>query len=765
MDTNSRVARLDKNKGRKSYFVEFRHPTRLGNDGKLGKKIRRGLGPDQSAAEAIVVELQKILNDEYWWSFEKKTEAESKFDKDAVAIFYGGMEPTFPDYLERRNVIGLPNRSKDKRYAYILPIGPSGGGKSTLGRQLIGTDPDKHRFPATATAKTTTYDTEIIVDDGEYEAVVTFLPRDQIRDLIEDCVFAAARAHVESGKINEVARKLLEHTEQRFRLNYIVGDRMNEDNAPEQEEFDDPVTDPEDDGSIDDEVRRGWDLQLKAHLASITKLAAEVWGADPREIESLGTEASREKWEEVMEAFEQQLREDAQFFDIVDEIEADIEERIEAYKPEMTFTRDGWPILWYYKCREKDIFINKLKVFTSVSSARWGTLLTPLVSGLRVKGPFRPDWYKNDDLPRWVILDTEGLGHDPSTATAVPTSLTSKYEIADAILLVDSAKQAMTHAATVAALRSLASSGHAGKLMICFTHFDLMDATNLRTVESRQDRLLTSVDNVIASIGKTPAGRPAEMALRRLLPGRAFFLGHLDKKLDGKSDVSKSGVARLTVKEFKRLTSEIAKRIEPMPKPHVHPVYHSKHLGFVVQGAAQEFHQRWLAILGYDNHPRYYKAPWQTIKALTRRLANRWQDHFGPLMPVADLIECFQERLLAFLSHPIGWIDDDGNEVPLEETTEKIRDEAVDKVVAGVFKELHVTAPQQLWVSHLSDWAVAYGRGGPGSTSIRARDMRNIYDAAAPIPSDVPSKESVEFLDRIGNLVGEAVHTMKGRMI
>ena len=42
-----------------------------------------------------------------------------------------------------------------------------------------------------------------------------------------------------------MARKLLEHTEQRFRLNYIVGNRMNEDNAPEQEEFDDPVTDPE----------------------------------------------------------------------------------------------------------------------------------------------------------------------------------------------------------------------------------------------------------------------------------------------------------------------------------------------------------------------------------------------------------------------------------------------------------------------------------------------------------------------------------------
>ena len=99
-------------------------------------------------------------------------------------------------------------------------------------------------------------------------------------------------------------------------------------------------------------MRRGWDLQLKAHLACITELAGEVWGAAPREIESLGTEASREKWEEAMEAFEHSLRGCA-VPRYRDEIEADIEERIEAYKPEMTFTRDGWPILWYYKCRDK----------------------------------------------------------------------------------------------------------------------------------------------------------------------------------------------------------------------------------------------------------------------------------------------------------------------------------------------------------------------------------------------------------------------------
>jgi len=449
----------------------------------------------------------------------------------------------------------------------------------------------------------------------------------------------------------------------------------------------------------------------------------------------------------------------------VDNIETDIERRFDPHRGQMEFTRDGWPIRCHFKDAGRDAFISLLKVFISVSSARWGTLLTPIVSGLRVKGPFRPDWYDGDGLPQWVILDTEGLGHDPATATAVPTSMTSKYEMVDAILLVDSAKQAMTHAATAAALRSLASSGHAQKLMICFTHFDLMDARNLSRTDARKDRLLTSVDNVIASIGKSPAGRSAEMALRRLLPERVFFLGHLDKRLDDRSEVSKTGVARLTITEFRRLAAAIAERMKPKSKPKVYPVYHGKHLGFAVQGAAQDFHQRWLTILGFESHPGYYKAMWQTVKALTRRLANRWADEFNGLMPVADFIECLQERLRAFLSYPIGWIDESGKDVPLEETTEKGREESVDAVLAAVFKDLHEMAPNRLLTAHLPGWAVAYGRSGPGSTSVRTKDMREIYDLAVPIPTDRVREEAMVFLDEVADLVARAVSKSLGRMV
>jgi len=534
------LARLGQNRDRNGYFVEFRHPKRLDSNGKLGRKIRRGLGTDRESAEAILADLQAILADEYWWSFERKTEAEEKFrEKFAVSIFYEGMEPTPPDYAAiREKVIRLPDRRAAKPHAYVLPIGPAGAGKSTLDRHLLGTDPEKHRFPATATVKTTIYDTEIIIDDGRFEAVATFLPRDQVRDLIEDCVLAAARARVESSDPHEPARKLLEHAEERFRLRYIVGDLPAQPHAAPLEEFDDPVLAPDDnDGAIDDSQREQWAEALREHVTAIADLAAETW----TRIGPAASESTREQWDAAMEAFELGLREDDRFLDIVDDLERDIARRFDPYMAEMQCTRDRWPVLWHFKHADEDEFMKTLKAFTSVSSARWGTLLTPIVSGLRVRGPFRPAWYQGDDLPRWVILDTEGLGHDPATATAVPTDITRKYDMVDVILLVDSAKHAMTHAATAAALRNIASSGHAPKLTICFTHFDLIDANNLRTVGARIDRLLTSVDNVVANIGKSPAGRDAELALRRLLPKRVFFFGHLDKRLDGKSEASKVG--------------------------------------------------------------------------------------------------------------------------------------------------------------------------------------------------------------------------------
>jgi hypothetical protein len=50
------------------------------------------------------------------------------------------------------------------------------------------------------------------------------------------------------------------------------------------------------------------------------------------------------------------------------------------------------------------------QIVLSIGSALGGLgLLTPLVNGIRIAGPFQPTWA--DHVPSLVVIDTEGLGH------------------------------------------------------------------------------------------------------------------------------------------------------------------------------------------------------------------------------------------------------------------------------------------------------------------------------------------------------------------
>jgi hypothetical protein len=63
------------------------------------------------------------------------------------------------------------------------------------------------------------------------------------------------------------------------------------------------------------------------------------------------------------------------------------------------------------------------------------------------------------------------------------------------------------------------------------------------------------------------------------------------------------------------------------------------------------------------------------------------------------------------------------------------------------------------------DYNLPFRWSGPGSTAIRAHDMRDIYDHAVPIPSDKTSKDAIEFLDQIAQLVEEAVTSNGGLLV
>ena len=137
--------------------------------------------------------------------------------------------------------------------------------------------------------------------------------------------------------------------------------------------------------------------------------------------------------------------------------------------------------------------------FSSNYAPAYGSLLTPLVNGVRVAGPFSPDWAGAP--PRLVLLDGEGLGHTPKSSSSVSNSVIRRIDAADAVVLVDNAVQPM-QAAPLAALREVLKKGDGRKLVLAFTHFDEVKGDNLPTIADKAQHVLDSAQNALAAIGE-----------------------------------------------------------------------------------------------------------------------------------------------------------------------------------------------------------------------------------------------------------------------
>lgn len=141
MNKMSYTASAKRNPGRKSWLVEFRHPLKIDNNNKPGKKTRKGLGTeDEQEALKLVNQLNQLLAEESLWSIGAQADAASRFDPKVVEIFYNELVPRTQSSSELRDKV-LPLPDHNQGYAKVLLLGVPGAGKTTLLRQLIGTHP------------------------------------------------------------------------------------------------------------------------------------------------------------------------------------------------------------------------------------------------------------------------------------------------------------------------------------------------------------------------------------------------------------------------------------------------------------------------------------------------------------------------------------------------------------------------------------------------------------------------------------------------
>ncbi len=634
----------------------------------------------------------------------------------------------------------MPLPSKEDGYRKVLLLGTTGAGKTTVVRQLLGTDPDTERFPSTSTAKTTVADTEIITTtDGEYMAAVTFTPRDEVIDYLTENVSDAALAVFNGKNDQEVTRRLLDHVNQRFRFSYILGRTSSletDDDVVEDDEPDLIDIDPKDYGDVD----LGSTNQVVLNAVRSVRMVVARHAQAIRDEFQAATEDERVVAEYVEENLDTELRQTDEFHTIVDSLIDEIEKRFATLEVgHLKKSRQGWPISWSWMTADRDAFIKVVTRFSSNYAPLFGRLLTPLVNGIRVSGPFHPEW---TGLPsRLVLIDGEGLGHTPKSVATLSTHITLQLEDADAILLVDNATQPM-QAAPVAALKSIALSGNAMKLHYLFTHFDQVKGDNLPTFSAREEHVLASVENVLGSIGDD-LGPAAERILHARLEQARFFVGGIHEPL---SRTKKVGAR--SIEEFVGLIHLLSNPAVVADVGPSRPVFDRMNLSLAVTEAAKNFHTRWRGLLGLDVNPEAPKEHWTRVKALSRRLVDGRTDEYESLKPVADLRNALQRQVYLMLQQPVRW---EGGEPSDDE-----RQAIIDEVQNAVTKRLMDLTRQRLKEDVRPGWLDAYTLRGPGSTFERARVIAyEVYDRGAPIPSVSASPDQNGLMNDVATLVSE----------
>lgn len=746
--TKPYVASLSKSQGRAGWSIIFRHPVRTDDaTGKPGVRVRQGLGTrDEAEAKGLVKQMNELLADTRYHNVAARAEAERRFGKRIVDIFFYKMVPEETDYRAIRNdFIRLPD-SKNDDYRCVLLLGTTGAGKTTLVRQLIGTDPQTERFPSISTAKATIHDIEIVTAPAPWRAIVTFASIDEVREYLTECVSAAVLAAWRRAPDSEILRRLLDHVNQRFRFSYVLG------NGPQMHVSD------FDDADEEEEVEEQSDLlgamcgkpidlrqtnQLLSSALTALKEVAKRHGDKLRaELGAVNTSDERVIDELFEEQFDDVIRDDEDFHRLVDDLIDEIERRFELLNSnQIRHTKQGWPVSWSCETRDRTVLIQAVSRFSSNHGRYFGELLTPLVNGIRVSGPFAPTWAKGA-VPKLVLLDGEGLGHTPKTSASVSTTVTRLIEEVDAVLLVDNATQPM-QAATIAALRELASSGNTAKLIVAFTHFDEVKGDNLLTPGAKVQHVLASAENVLSAIGED-LGPFAERALRNRLDTARVFLAGIDKPM---SEATKEGAR--TMAQLEKLLGLIDEVTQRPQEAEAKPFYDRMNLVIAVKAAAESFHDAWFPRLGLEHKPSVGKEPWQRVKALSRRLATGMADHYDSLQPVADLRKELQDRIYVFVQSPLRW---DGGE-PADDVKQVVFDTLADAIA----RRMLVLATKRVWIQRTQEWRNAYDKRGQGSTFVRAEVIgRQILTPAAPIPDLTPSIDRNQFLRDVAEQLKEA---------
>lgn len=618
----------------------------------------------------------------------------------------------------RNEILPLPN--KDNGFSTALLIGTTGSGKTTLLRQIIGTDPVTERFPSTSTNKTTTCDYEIICDpDCEvFSAVVTFLSEKNVEGLVQESVTNSIISFIENKNEKELMRKFLEHSEQRFRLKYLIGNYHQSDEDDFENEIDEDAENDEDteinnnSNQINEKLNK-YCMIIKSISDSVSDKTSTDLG------ESQFEKIDKNSRDSFLELCEEEIMKNNDFYRLVEDVMSDIKSKLNLVESGSFMKNDfDWPVYWNIEENDRGDFIETITYFSSNNSNKFGSLLTPLVDGVRVRGAFSTLAKKS--VSKLVLIDGEGLGHNPKD-DVLSSKLSNKLSISDVIVLVDNSQQPM-QASTIAALKHIINRGNLWKLVIAFTHFELLKGDNFGNKTDKQEHLINSLDNAISSFNDN------NLSLTQFNEHKKeniFYFSKIDKKYDDSNKV--------LTKELSLFLDALCNKIIPKNIDEIKLIFNDKDLKIYIDKSINEFFCMWQSRLGEISYSNYSKEHWTRIKALTRRLGEFNIDEYDYLKPVSELFSFVIDNITIFLyknhkSDPIT-------------ATDKQKSIIISSIQSTFADYVYSLISDSLHKSRIEQWFRAYQFRGSGSTISRANSILSIYADTTLKDSDFNDSE------------------------
>jgi hypothetical protein len=707
------TARLVTNPGRPGFLVEYRHP---GIPDRHGRKVTRGLKTrDRDEAERLLADLNEILADKSLHELAARKLAAARFHGKAVEVFYDVYASEDAGARRREKVI--PLEASGRGAPVVALVGNTSVGKTTLLRRILGTDQVSERFPATSGNRTTLFPFEVVVEDGKFRAAVSFRSETETEQALQQMVLKAVMKALDEATGDVIIRELFEPTEDGLRLKYLLG-------VPKlggQSQI--------------DELARQWVSRVRDIAETASKAVDSVL--------QHGVAASQDSASAIRELIEDEAEESLGLTELVTLVLEELRERSDIeVRGNISRTATGWPVAWKFEAAasERAQFIKEVKRFTGNVREDFGKLLTPLVNGVRIAGPF---FAATSGRRPVVLCDTVGFGHYAGTASDLHEEYTALCERADCVLIVESAKTSFSSNSLHQVLEAAATTGHVKKLAIAFTHMDALTGDDVVDDAELHDKALLGLRSAIDEHVAKKLSREAARQLMKHLAGNLFYFSSLNVAGNTDSD-----------EELTKLSEHFSASRPAVPSDTPFPDYDFKFFVPFVIGAIENFRTRWSALLGVQPHSVFDPLPWQAVKAVARRNATNLNDDY-PHRPIAALHAALRQEIARFLDAPLGW----PGHAPSDEEKQMVID---------LIKEALATPLLRLCIRTLrtipqAQWIMAWEFRNVNSTIRRRNAIEALFAQHLP-HFRMDNSIAVTFINEVEALVREAKDAAKDKL-